>query len=295
MKNKIHIADINKERIFRVPEGYFQTLPILIQQKINEYVIGLEKSISHQQVFLIPESYFEKLPEEIQHKIAALNTKALDSESKANIFSTPENYFEELSQKIQAKITEPQKSLVPFYLLQRSWVYTLVGVMILIALFYGGMKLWILKPQQENVTLEHKKPINTESSKEHSISQNETKEKSPAIDSNQKSEESTYLADKNLTKPKKEATEIPQPSQLAYQALKEVPKEAIEEYLQLLPNSQEEILETLLDTEQAAAVNLLPDLLLESDMEDLYQGISDQELKELDQLFDSKKIKKSQK
>lgn len=35
MKNKLHLDDLNKQRVFSVPDGYFEQLPTQIQQRVT--------------------------------------------------------------------------------------------------------------------------------------------------------------------------------------------------------------------------------------------------------------------
>lgn len=98
-KLPIHIEQLSKENIFKVPNGYFEELPdmILSQVKLNLHQ-------KNTQGFKIPNSYFENLSSKILSKINDKQLYSLESLPKTNIFRTPENYFEDLEGRISDKI-----------------------------------------------------------------------------------------------------------------------------------------------------------------------------------------------
>ena len=294
MKNKIKIEEIRKEKVFQVPEGYFHTLPVLIQNKIFE-VSTLQGRVSpSDNIFLVPESYFEQLPKDIQAKIATLNSNILTEKKTTEVFQTPENYFDELSQKIQAKVSAEAHQSQPKLVWQWRMAYSLAGILVLILMIYGGIRFWQQDTNQKNQIVEQ----NTEEKmKEKPESEQLFSENKEIIEE----KEPEAQTQENITQPNPtNQTLIVEPesqesTQLAYQALQEVPKDAIDAYLEDSHHSDEEIIESLLETGQAAGMNSLADLLLESAQEDLlYQEISDQDLSDLDQLLDTKKNKKSE-
>ena len=291
MKNKIKIEEIRKEKVFQVPEGYFHTLPVLIQNKIFEASTLHGRVTPSENIFLVPESYFEQLPKDIQAKIATLNSNILTEKKTTEVFQTPENYFDELSQKIQSKVSAEAHQSQPKLVWQWRMAYSLAGMLVLILMIYGGIRFW---QQDTNQLVEQ----NTEEKLKEKPESEQLFSENKEILEEQETETQTQ---ENITQPNPtNQTLIVDPesqesAQLAYQALKEVPKEAIDAYLQDSHHSDEEIIETLLETGQAAEMNSLADLLLESDSEDLlYQDISDQDLTDLDQLLDTKKNKKSE-
>lgn len=86
------IAKVNRatDRIFKVPERYFENLTTAILHKIEPK--------ANPQPFSIPEGYFDELSANILGKIQAIENKNIDLESleRVNIFKVPENYFQEL-------------------------------------------------------------------------------------------------------------------------------------------------------------------------------------------------------
>lgn len=99
-----------------VPEGYFYNLPTLILQKIKASTEVLDETkelstvvgeIGNTNVFTVPTGYFNGLT---QHILDA--TKGLASLPAGNVFTAPEGYFEHLSTNIMARIKEQNMSEV---------------------------------------------------------------------------------------------------------------------------------------------------------------------------------------
>lgn len=105
MKNFIKIADIPKANIFEVPEGYFDTLAVSIQQRVG---LTEEPAVSFgkHQNFAVPDNYFDTLSSRILGRIANLEKQEirLDTLPKVNIFKVPEGYFENAAATIAAEV-----------------------------------------------------------------------------------------------------------------------------------------------------------------------------------------------
>ncbi|WP_337040534.1 hypothetical protein [Emticicia sp. 17c] len=105
MKESIKITELPKVNIFKVPEGYFDTLAVVIHEKIG---ITQDPAINFgkKQSFQVPENYFDTLSAKILNRIAVTEQAriTLDTLEKANIFTVPEGYFEVLEEQIQTNI-----------------------------------------------------------------------------------------------------------------------------------------------------------------------------------------------
>ena len=92
------LAGLSKENVFKVPEGYFDSLS---QQIINE--VKLSELLPEKDGFAVPSNYFEETKSNIQAAIYLETLKPqLFSENKG--FEIPENYFETAQLKIKNKI-----------------------------------------------------------------------------------------------------------------------------------------------------------------------------------------------
>lgn len=95
--DKIDKANRATDRIFKVPENYFENLTESILKQTSESVttsLGSKK----QMPFSMPAGYFEGLSSKIMSRIEQIETKNIDIESleRVNIFKVPEDYFHEL-------------------------------------------------------------------------------------------------------------------------------------------------------------------------------------------------------
>lgn len=105
MKEIIKIAEIPKVNIFRVPEGYFDTLAVSIQQRIEfseEPVVDFGKK----QSFGVPANYFDTLSSRIMNRISELekNKISLEHLPKINVFRVPDGYFGNAAESIRAQV-----------------------------------------------------------------------------------------------------------------------------------------------------------------------------------------------
>lgn len=103
MKQIIKITELPKVNIFKVPEGYFDTLPMSIQERITfseEPVVNFGKK----QNFGVPDNYFDTLSSRIINRIASIEQTviSLDTLPKANVFKVPEGYFENAAESMSA-------------------------------------------------------------------------------------------------------------------------------------------------------------------------------------------------
>ena len=105
MKKVIDISKLPKENIFKVPVGYFDTLPVAIQQRVD-LEQKPEVSFGNKQHFSIPANYFDTLSSRIINRIAASEKQVISLESleKVNVFKVPDTYFNDLGQNIQANV-----------------------------------------------------------------------------------------------------------------------------------------------------------------------------------------------
>jgi hypothetical protein len=103
MKEIIKIEELPKVNIFKVPEGYFDTLSMSIQERITfseEPVVSFGKK----QNFAVPDNYFDTLSSRIMNRIADLGKQTISLENlpKVNVFKVPQGYFENAEESIRA-------------------------------------------------------------------------------------------------------------------------------------------------------------------------------------------------
>ena len=105
MKEIIKIAELPKVNIFKVPEGYFDTLPMSIQEKIT---LSEEPLVNFgtKQNFTVPDNYFDTLSSRIMTRIASLEKQEVRLENlpKVNVFNVPQGYFENAVEIISAQV-----------------------------------------------------------------------------------------------------------------------------------------------------------------------------------------------
>ncbi|RYU94859.1 hypothetical protein [Emticicia agri] len=105
MKEIINIEKLSKVNVFKVPEGYFDTLSMSIQERIRfseEPVVNFGKK----QNFGVPENYFDTLSSRIMNRIAGLEKQEIRLENlpKVNVFKVPQGYFENTEESIRAQV-----------------------------------------------------------------------------------------------------------------------------------------------------------------------------------------------
>ena len=94
--DKIEKVNRATDRIFKVPQNYFENLLASILNKTTESTISLQNKI--QKPFSMPYGYFEELSSKIMGRIGQIEKKNiyLESLEGINVFKVPENYFQEL-------------------------------------------------------------------------------------------------------------------------------------------------------------------------------------------------------
>jgi hypothetical protein len=164
----ISLDKIAKINAFKVPQNYFDELPLSIQQRIEldeEPNLILPKT----QILSTPEGYFDGLSSKIFAKIGQIEQKSINLEAlervnvfkvpddyfqnlelttnierfgKTNVFNVPNNYFETLPDKILAKTQAPKETKV----IKVNWFSGRVkwSAAASIVLFIG---LWFAVPQ----------------------------------------------------------------------------------------------------------------------------------------------------
>ena len=103
--DKIAKTNRTTNRIFKVPDNYFDRLTLSIQQRI-ETEKEPDFSLTKTQSFSTPKDYFEELSSKILSRIEQIEQKSIDLESleRINIFKTPSGYFENLDERINANV-----------------------------------------------------------------------------------------------------------------------------------------------------------------------------------------------
>lgn len=143
------LAAIEKINVFTVPKGYFDQLTADILMGIeNEYSIN--KNAVTNITEAVPEGYFESLPGTILNKIKALETEDAATELRTlspmlysiqdeNVFKVPGGYFENLSDDILDKV-KPAAKVVNMERRSRTFFKYAVA-----AVFTGLMALGVFK------------------------------------------------------------------------------------------------------------------------------------------------------
>lgn len=91
--DKIDKVNRATNRIFKVPQNYFENLTASILNKTTESTISLHTKI--QKPFSMPNGYFEGLSAKIMGRIGQMEKENIDLEllERVNVFKVPENYF----------------------------------------------------------------------------------------------------------------------------------------------------------------------------------------------------------
>ncbi|MBC7937517.1 MAG: hypothetical protein H7Y86_19390 [Rhizobacter sp.] len=105
------VAAIPRVNVFKVPEGYFDSLATLLLLDISNSENDTIKNAA------VPEGYFDSLSSNIMARIKAENTAQTDESSalidgigNKNVYTVPAGYFEELSSTIMNRIKEKGSS-----------------------------------------------------------------------------------------------------------------------------------------------------------------------------------------
>lgn len=108
------LAAIPRINVFKVPEGYFETLPALLLLQTSDSGTDTIKNAS------VPEGYFDSLASNIMARIKSENMSEVAAEtreisemvagiSNKNVFSVPAGYFDNLSTNITTQLVQPAK------------------------------------------------------------------------------------------------------------------------------------------------------------------------------------------
>jgi len=91
--DKIDKVNRATDRIFKVPQNYFENLVVSILNKTIESTISLHTK--NQKQFSMPYGYFEELSVKIMGRIGQMEKENIDLEllERVNVFKVPENYF----------------------------------------------------------------------------------------------------------------------------------------------------------------------------------------------------------
>jgi hypothetical protein len=108
------LAGLQKVNVFTVPQGYFDTLPDMLQAIVNNNTNTALQQLHTPNTMQVPQGYFEGLVDNILQKIkAADDTDALSQQLQdvrhLNVYTVPQNYFESLSTNITKAATTPAK------------------------------------------------------------------------------------------------------------------------------------------------------------------------------------------
>ncbi|MDZ7934461.1 MAG: hypothetical protein U5M51_05750 [Emticicia sp.] len=149
------------ERIFKIPENYFEELTASILQQTTESTTNLNSK--DKQPFTMPKGYFDELSAKIMGKIEQIEKQNIDLENlerinifkvpenyfqelemntnierfgKTNIFKTPENYFESLSEKILSNIA-PKTIKVNWWKTPQIKWSAAASIVLMIGLWFG--------------------------------------------------------------------------------------------------------------------------------------------------------------
>jgi len=102
------VANLGKDQVYSVPNGYFEGLAACILQKIRAEEL-LTKATSA--TYTVPDGYFEQLPQAILQQLhadsvtAELNEVApvLNNISKAPVYTVPDGYFNQFGVSVTAQ------------------------------------------------------------------------------------------------------------------------------------------------------------------------------------------------
>lgn len=111
------LGKISKTNIFKVPDGYFDRLPLLIQKRLESPVSEglLSKENLAQNIFKTPDGYFDQLTQKIHNKVTAESQEeftipdALSQIPKAGVFQVPDRYFDHLALQVQNRLEKQRK------------------------------------------------------------------------------------------------------------------------------------------------------------------------------------------
>ncbi|MBV9988945.1 MAG: hypothetical protein JO301_14800 [Chitinophagaceae bacterium] len=123
------LAQVPVNTPFRVPSGYFDNLPAMVMDRVQDPFLSADHQLN---AFKVPQGYFESLAGNILEKIGAnevrteLETIAplLNQISRKNPYELPAGYFEQL----QALPPKKEARVVPFRRARRWMQYAAAAV-----------------------------------------------------------------------------------------------------------------------------------------------------------------------
>ncbi len=272
--------DLYKQDIFQVPMHYWEELPKQIQTRIQAENLGNLEKLAQKEPFKTPDGFFQHLEKNIQTRIQASQAQKLEEIPRTSVWKTPEDYFEKLPNYIQQKVSKTKPT--PLWWTLNRWATVGVSLAGIVLLFWWGASYW--EESKPNDTIIAKE--NLDKSREKKLS----KETSPAL-AQPKFEQSGKLTKESESALARQTSVKLLQEESAYlavnQTLEELPKEAIVDYLEQSPVSEEEIVEALIEQEQAAGGDLLVDLLAQAEEARLYEQLEEEDMETLDILLKS--------
>ena len=126
----ISLDKIDAVNVFKVPDGYFEELPLAINRRIR---------FEEKPNFQVPENYFEELSSKILNRIDQIERKtiSLDNLEKVNVFQVPQGYFEHLSKEILSKTEQKTKTIQVNWLSSRVKWSAAASIVLMIGLWFG--------------------------------------------------------------------------------------------------------------------------------------------------------------
>ena len=126
----ISLDKIDAVNVFKVPDGYFDALPLAINQRIR---------FEEKPNFQVPENYFDGLSSKILNRIDQIERKtiSLDNLEKVNVFQVPQGYFEYLSKEILSKTEQKTKTIQINWFSSRVKWSAAASIILMIGLWFG--------------------------------------------------------------------------------------------------------------------------------------------------------------
>jgi hypothetical protein len=136
------LAGMEKQNVFTVPQGYFETAADNIFMLVKEEQSSLLNSIK-KQTGQVPQGYFDSLADTILGRIKNREDEneypVLQRISKQNVYTAPAGYFEILSSQIISRTNKPTAKLVSMQ--KRSdWFKYAAAASVILMLTFGVYK-----------------------------------------------------------------------------------------------------------------------------------------------------------
>lgn len=91
------LTGLRNRNCFRVPEGYFASLPDEVSSRVSERSLQ-DRGLTLKNHLFIPEGYFQRMQAQVMQQVK------LVEEDQQN-FKIPENYFSEMQEKVMSKVS----------------------------------------------------------------------------------------------------------------------------------------------------------------------------------------------